>query len=71
MRFCKDCRYADMGEKKNSLCNHSASNVQRQLSLMTGEVESYGIESTCLFMRQVWGACGPEAYYFEPIGDDC
>ena len=64
MKLCKDCKHADMGEKKNSVCNHPEAPKDRKISRMTGEMD-WGIESTCLYMRRSGGLCGPSARYFD------
>ena len=64
MKLCKDCKYADMAEKKNTFCNHPEAPDDRRVSMMTGEVD-YGIEATCLYMRRPGGLCGPGAHYFK------
>ena len=64
MKLCKDCKHADMAEKKNTFCNHPEAPDDRRVSMMTGEID-FGVESTCLYMRRPGGLCGPGARYFE------
>ena len=65
-KFCKNCKHYRTPLLSHMILDECISpKITRETSMITGK--TYPYEKSCWYLRKVYGECGVDGKFFEPI----